>query len=188
MQDRHGRWFLLRILPYRNKARIDGVVLTLIDVSLLKQAEEDAREAVRRRDHFLAMLSHELRNPLGAVLNAAYLMEREGIDTRRSPGRPGGHRPPGPTDGTLARRLARRLADHAKQDRDPPRAGRPADCGDRGRAGGPPDDRFSPADVERRDRAFPVIGHGRCGPLATNPGELAAQRQQSTRRRKEPSG
>jgi two-component system CheB/CheR fusion protein len=71
----------LRILPYRNKTRIDGVVLTLIDVSLLKQAEEDAREAVRRRDHFLAMLSHELRNPLGAVLNAAYLMEREGMDS-----------------------------------------------------------------------------------------------------------
>ncbi|MEZ6073659.1 MAG: ATP-binding protein [Pirellulales bacterium] len=29
-----------------------------------------AQEAVRRRDEFLAMLSHELRNPLGAVLNA----------------------------------------------------------------------------------------------------------------------
>ena len=85
VQDRHGRWFLLRILPYRNKGRIDGVVLTLIDVSLLKQAEQDlkqaeeeAREDVRRRDHFLAMLSHELRNPLGAILNSAYVMEREG--------------------------------------------------------------------------------------------------------------
>ena len=87
VQDRHGRWFLLRILPYRNKARIDGVVLTLIDVSLLKQAErelkraeEEAREAVRRRDHFLAMLSHELRNPLGAVLNSAHVLERAEAD------------------------------------------------------------------------------------------------------------
>ena len=78
VQDRHGRWFLLRILPYRNKTRVDGVVLTLIDVSPLKQARRRrrAREAVRRRDHFLAMLSHELRNPLGAVLNSAHLMER----------------------------------------------------------------------------------------------------------------
>ena len=80
VQDRHGRWFLLRILPYRNKTRIDGIVLTLIDVSPLKLAEEEAREAVRRRDHFLAMLSHELRNPLGAVLNSVHLMERPGID------------------------------------------------------------------------------------------------------------
>ena len=80
VQDRHGRWFLLRILPYRNKTRIDGIVLTLIDVSPLKLAEEDAREAVRRRDHFLAMLSHELRNPLGAVLNSVHLMERLGVD------------------------------------------------------------------------------------------------------------
>jgi chemotaxis methyl-accepting protein methylase/signal transduction histidine kinase/CheY-like chemotaxis protein len=85
VQDRHGRWFLLRILPYRNKSRVDGVVLTLIDVSPLKQAEEEAREAVRRRDHFLAMLSHELRNPLGAILNSAHLMERAGMDTATRP-------------------------------------------------------------------------------------------------------
>ncbi len=85
VQDRHGRWFLLRILPYHNKSRVDGVVLTLIDVSPLKQAEEEAREAVRRRDHFLAMLSHELRNPLGAILNSAHLMERAGMDTATRP-------------------------------------------------------------------------------------------------------
>ena len=39
-----------------------------------KRAEERANEAVRRRDQLLAMLSHELRNPLGAVLNATYLI------------------------------------------------------------------------------------------------------------------
>ena len=154
VQDRHGRWFLLRILPYRNKARIDGVVLTLIDVSPLKQAEEEAREAVRRRDHFLAMLSHELRNPLGAILNSAHLMERGGDRRRRPPRGPGGHRPPGPADGALAGRLAGRVADHAKQDRDPPRSGRSAGRGGRGRAGSAADDRVSPASVESRDRVF----------------------------------
>lgn len=32
--------------------------------------------AVRERDHFLATLSHELRNPLGAIRNAVHLLER----------------------------------------------------------------------------------------------------------------
>lgn len=40
-----------------------------------KRAEDTAREAVRKRDHFLAMLSHELRNPLSAALNATYLLD-----------------------------------------------------------------------------------------------------------------
>lgn len=46
------------------------------DITDRRRAEEKAVEAVRRRDQFLAMLSHELRNPLGAVLNATYLFEK----------------------------------------------------------------------------------------------------------------
>ncbi len=52
-------------------------------VAKLERAESEAREGVRLRDHFLAMLSHELRNPLGAVLSAAYVMEREPDDVPR---------------------------------------------------------------------------------------------------------
>ncbi len=48
------------------------------DITAQKQAEREAREAARRRDEFLAMLSHELRNPLGAMLNATRLFERAG--------------------------------------------------------------------------------------------------------------
>ncbi len=40
MRDREGRAFFLRILPYRAKGSIDGVVLTLIDASGLKAAED----------------------------------------------------------------------------------------------------------------------------------------------------
>jgi two-component system CheB/CheR fusion protein len=47
------------------------------DIRRLKNAEHAAQEAVRRRDQFLAMLSHELRNPLAAVVNATRLIERE---------------------------------------------------------------------------------------------------------------
>ena len=40
-----------------------------------KRAEDKIREGIRRRDQFLAMLSHELRNPLGAIANAMTLLE-----------------------------------------------------------------------------------------------------------------
>jgi two-component system CheB/CheR fusion protein len=48
------------------------------DITTQKVAEREAREAASRRDQFLAMLSHELRNPLGAMLNATRLFERAG--------------------------------------------------------------------------------------------------------------
>jgi two-component system, chemotaxis family, CheB/CheR fusion protein len=44
------------------------------DITLRKQAERAAQEAVRRRDEFLAMLSHELRNPLAVIQNAAQVL------------------------------------------------------------------------------------------------------------------
>lgn len=74
VRDRSGKSLFMRILPYRTKTRMDGVVLTIIDISLLKAAERKLSEAVRLRDEFLAMLSHELRNPLGAILNASNVM------------------------------------------------------------------------------------------------------------------
>ena len=51
----------------------------LRDVTERRQAEDRAKEDVRRRDVFLAMLSHELRNPLAAVSNASRLMARPNI-------------------------------------------------------------------------------------------------------------
>ncbi len=47
----------------------------------LEQREQD----VRQRDQFLALLGHELRNPLGALRNASKLLER---DSARLPGLP----------------------------------------------------------------------------------------------------
>ena len=40
---------------------------------------DESREALRRRDEFLAMLAHELRNPLGPILTAARLMGLRGL-------------------------------------------------------------------------------------------------------------
>jgi chemotaxis methyl-accepting protein methylase/signal transduction histidine kinase/chemotaxis response regulator CheB len=77
VRDSSGRWFLMRILPYRRGGGgVSGAVLTLIDVTELKCAESDARRAVVERDRFLATLSHELRNPLAAIQNANRMLAR----------------------------------------------------------------------------------------------------------------
>ncbi len=45
------------------------------DITASKQAEEKLAELDRRKDQFLAMLSHELRNPLAPILNAVQLLQ-----------------------------------------------------------------------------------------------------------------
>lgn len=56
-----------------------GIATIAKDITARKAAEEEAHREVKRRDEFLAMLSHELRNPLGAVANAARILEHKKI-------------------------------------------------------------------------------------------------------------
>ena len=46
------------------------------DVTEIRQAELSLREADRRKDEFLAVLAHELRNPLASIRNSLHLMKR----------------------------------------------------------------------------------------------------------------
>ncbi|WP_244816534.1 response regulator [Caballeronia sp. Lep1P3] len=55
-------------------ARIAGIVN---DISERKAAEMLLRDADRRKDEFLAMLAHELRNPLAPIRNAVDLLDPE---------------------------------------------------------------------------------------------------------------
>ena len=48
------------------------------DITERKRAEEALREADRRKDEFLAMLAHELRNPLAPIRNGLHVLERLG--------------------------------------------------------------------------------------------------------------
>ena len=61
------------------KKRIVGCVVTMADVSERMRIENALREADRRKDEFLAVLSHELRNPLAAATNAVRVLQ-EGAD------------------------------------------------------------------------------------------------------------
>ncbi len=47
----------------------------IVDVTPRVESDEALREADRRKNDFLAMLAHELRNPLGPIRNAAALFE-----------------------------------------------------------------------------------------------------------------
>ena len=65
--EAHGRCTFLDGVAQR----ING---TLLDITERKQAEEAIREAARRKDEFLALLGHELRNPLAPIRTALDLM------------------------------------------------------------------------------------------------------------------
>jgi hemerythrin-like metal-binding protein len=47
-----------------------------MDITPQKRAEEAVRESDRRKDEFLGMLSHELRNPLAPIRNSVHVLSR----------------------------------------------------------------------------------------------------------------
>jgi signal transduction histidine kinase len=50
------------------------------DISERRRTEEQLREADRRKDEFLGMLAHELRNPVAAIMNASEVLTRTAGD------------------------------------------------------------------------------------------------------------
>ncbi|MCW5659265.1 MAG: response regulator [Burkholderiaceae bacterium] len=71
-KDGQYHWFLSRAVPIRDAA---GRVLqwfgTNTDITELKALKSALEEADRRKDEFLAMLAHELRNPVAPIRTAA---------------------------------------------------------------------------------------------------------------------
>ncbi|MGE5816358.1 MAG: chemotaxis protein CheB [Acidobacteriota bacterium] len=61
--------------PIVRNDEVIGAVVTFLDITERRRAEEEIQEGVRRREQFLAMLSHELRNPLAAVLSATRVLD-----------------------------------------------------------------------------------------------------------------
>ena len=63
-------------LEFDGHGRLLGGFGTTQDITELKEAEQALIEADRRKDEFLAMLAHELRNPLTPIRNAAHVLSR----------------------------------------------------------------------------------------------------------------
>jgi PAS domain S-box-containing protein len=61
----------------RRPLRMTGIN---VDITEQKRAEDALRDADRRKDEFLAMLAHELRNPLAPIRYVAHLLARENAD------------------------------------------------------------------------------------------------------------
>jgi PAS domain S-box-containing protein len=78
------RWHLTRALPVRDEA---GDIVrwfgTSTDIHDQRLASEALREADRRKDEFLAILAHELRNPLAPIGMAVEIMRRIPVDNEK---------------------------------------------------------------------------------------------------------
>jgi signal transduction histidine kinase len=68
---------LFSAAPLRGEGGVtDGAVVALQDVSALREAQARLEEANRQKNQFLAVLSHELRNPLAPVKNSLHILGR----------------------------------------------------------------------------------------------------------------
>jgi two-component system CheB/CheR fusion protein len=69
-------WDMVTRLPLFDRDRaVVGVIAIFRDVTEQVRAKAKIDQEIRRRDQFLAMLSHELRNPLGAVVTATTMLK-----------------------------------------------------------------------------------------------------------------
>ncbi len=70
---------LVHAKPVRDdEQQVRGAVGVCIDITAHRQAEEALREANRQKDDFIAMLAHELRNPLAPIRGAVQLLRLSG--------------------------------------------------------------------------------------------------------------
>ena len=77
----------LTVSPVRDGAgRVIGASKVARDISQQQRAQRLLQEADRRKDEFLALLAHELRNPLAPIRNAVGSSEPEAPSCRSSTG------------------------------------------------------------------------------------------------------
>jgi PAS domain S-box-containing protein len=80
------RWVLSRGAPrLTDDGEFVGYVGSCVDITERKEAEESLREVDRRKDEYLAMLGHELRNPLGVISMSIQLLRQQAPSSPRLP-------------------------------------------------------------------------------------------------------
>ncbi|HEY8219824.1 MAG TPA: transporter substrate-binding domain-containing protein, partial [Methylobacter sp.] len=69
------RWVHETYSPdFDTKGQVRGFVVHVLDISERKRAADTLKKIDQRKDEFLAMLAHELRNPLAPISNAIHIM------------------------------------------------------------------------------------------------------------------
>jgi PAS domain S-box-containing protein len=83
--DGSAVWANTAVSLIRGTGNVSGDIMlaVVLDVTERKRAEEKLKEADRRKDEFLAMLAHELRNPLAPIGAAADLLRLTQLDEAR---------------------------------------------------------------------------------------------------------
>src|SRR5215467_7878480 len=77
--DGERRTVLAHANPIRDAAgNVLGAVNVLVDITDRRHADDAARTADLSKTEFLAILAHELRNPLAPIRNAVQILNREG--------------------------------------------------------------------------------------------------------------
>jgi signal transduction histidine kinase len=84
-RDGTRRHVLHHAAPLRDpEGAIQAAVVTLVDITDLKQAQEEAHRAEDFRERFLGIVSHDLRNPLSAIIaSAGFLLDDESLNGRQ---------------------------------------------------------------------------------------------------------
>jgi two-component system CheB/CheR fusion protein len=76
-----ARWIRAAYVPSRNEQGVvDAWVAVVTDITERKKLELSLVAADRRKDEFLSMLAHELRNPLAAISNVTHLLQQPTLD------------------------------------------------------------------------------------------------------------
>lgn len=92
LRDGSLRWRVVNALPVHDEhGRLIGSVASFFDITdrkraeaALRDSEQQLREADRRKDEFLGMLSHELRNPLAPIRNALYILDHVDVASQQA--------------------------------------------------------------------------------------------------------
>jgi signal transduction histidine kinase/ActR/RegA family two-component response regulator len=83
--DGEYRWFLMRAVPQLEESgNVAGWIVAATDIDTEHQALQEAEAASRMKEEFLATVSHELRNPLNAIMGWVHLLRSEKLDVAKS--------------------------------------------------------------------------------------------------------